>query len=450
MATGTGDTFAFDAMAADYDDGFTHTELGQRLRRAVHRRLDHHFQPGHRVLELNCGTGEDAVHLARRGVHVVATDRSPEMIRVTRAKARRAGVADRIQAQPLAIEDLDPGLHGAPSSEGGSSRARPPDPGFTPGATQFHPEGWETGVGGGFPPFSKGGPRGDFCLGSDLPSSSKGGTIQEERGDFHRPDHPDPGFTPGATQFHPEGWETGAGGGFPASSKGGTIQEERGDFRRPDHPDPGFTPGATQFHPEGWETGVGGGFPPSSKGGAIQEDRGDFRLGSDLPASSKGGTIQEDRGDFEPPFDGAFSNFGGLNCVGDLEAVARRLAPCLKPGAPLLLCIMGPSVPWEWAWYLLHREPKRAFRRWTRGGVAWRGITIRYPSIGAARRAFQPDFHARRVAGVGTFLPPTYAEPWAARHPRLLNFLERWERRLERCPPIPHLADHYLLELERR
>jgi SAM-dependent methyltransferase len=340
MATGTGDTFAFDAMAADYDDGFTHTELGQRLRRAVHRRLDHHFQPGHRVLELNCGTGEDAVHLARRGVHVVATDRSPEMIRVTRAKARRAGVADRIQAQPLAMEDLDPGLHGDPSSEGGSSRARPPDP--------------------------------------------------------------------------------------------------------------GFTPGATQFHPEGWETGAGGGFPPSSKGGAIQEDRGDFCIGSDLPPSSKRGTIQEDRGGFEPPFDGAFSNFGGLNCVDDLEAVARRLAPCLKPGAPLLLCIMGPSVPWEWAWYLLHREPKKAFRRWTRGGVPWRGITIRYPSIGAARRAFQPDFHARRVAGVGTFLPPTYAEPWAARHPRLLNFLERWERRLERCPPIPHLADHYLLELERR
>ena len=40
-------------------------------------------------------------------------------------------------------------------------------------------------------------------------------------------------------------------------------------------------------------------------------------------------------------FDGAFSNFGALNCVEDLPQFARDLAILLKPGATALLCWMG-------------------------------------------------------------------------------------------------------------
>ena len=54
------------------------------------------------------------------------------------------------------------------------------------------------------------------------------------------------------------------------------------------------------------------------------------------------------------------------------------------------------------------------------------------------------------MSAVGALLPPTEWEAWAARHPRLLAALARWERRLETVPPLPWLADHYLLELERR
>jgi hypothetical protein len=66
------------------------------------------------------------------------------------------------------------------------------------------------------------------------------------------------------------------------------------------------------------------------------------------------------------------------------------------------------------------------------------------------KRTFAPEFQARRNAALGALLPPSYAEPWAARHPRLLARLDRWERRWETLPPLPWLADHYLLELERR
>jgi SAM-dependent methyltransferase len=148
-------------------------------------------------------------------------------------------------------------------------------------------------------------------------------------------------------------------------------------------------------------------------------------------------------------FDGAFSDFGGLNCVADLRAVSHTLAGLLRPGAPVLLCVMGPVVPWEWAWYLGHGQLGKAFRRLRPGGVTWRGLTVRYPSIRALRKAFSPSFRLRRVSGVGVFLPPTYVEEWTRRHPRLLSILNRWERRLASVPPFPWLADHYLAELER-
>jgi hypothetical protein len=82
--------------------------------------------------------------------------------------------------------------------------------------------------------------------------------------------------------------------------------------------------------------------------------------------------------------------------------------------------------------------------------VAWRGLQISYPSIGALGRAYRPWFRRRRVSAVGALLPPSYAEPWARSHPRLLWALHRIERRLEAAPPLPWLADHYLIELERR
>jgi ubiquinone/menaquinone biosynthesis C-methylase UbiE len=70
----------WDASAETYERDFAGTLTGQARRRAVWHELDGIFSAGQRILELNCGTGIDAVRLAERGVRVVACDISPRMI----------------------------------------------------------------------------------------------------------------------------------------------------------------------------------------------------------------------------------------------------------------------------------------------------------------------------------------------------------------------------------
>ncbi|MGH7507424.1 MAG: SAM-dependent methyltransferase, partial [Longimicrobiales bacterium] len=175
----------FDGLAADYDARFTGSTIGCLLRSAVWRRLEAHFPSGTHVLELGCGTGEDAVHLAEVGVRVLATDAAPAMLDAASRKARSHGVADRVAFASLALESLGAGSAG---------RA-----------------------------------------------------------------------------------------------------------------------------------------PPEVERAA--------------------------------PFDGAFSNFGALNCVLDLTPIAAALAALLPAGAPVVLTIMGPLCAWEWAWFLARARPATALRR---------------------------------------------------------------------------------------
>jgi SAM-dependent methyltransferase len=97
---------AFDDMAGTYDATFTDTTVGRALREIVWSRFDQVFRPSQRILELGCGTGEDAVQLASRGLRVVATDSSSQMIRVARRKALIGNCQERIEFRCLAMEDI--------------------------------------------------------------------------------------------------------------------------------------------------------------------------------------------------------------------------------------------------------------------------------------------------------------------------------------------------------
>jgi len=77
---------AFDALAPTYDADFTETPIAQYLRNRVHEHLLRLFSPGMHVLELGCGTGEDALFLGEQGIRVTATDYSEKMRSLAREK----------------------------------------------------------------------------------------------------------------------------------------------------------------------------------------------------------------------------------------------------------------------------------------------------------------------------------------------------------------------------
>jgi SAM-dependent methyltransferase len=253
---------AFDGIADEYDAEFTATALGSVLRGMVWERYERCFAGREHLLEIGCGTGEDAVFLARRGHRVFATDASAQMVRVAQIKAARAGVADRIQFLCAPIE----------------------------------------------------------------------------------------------------------------------------------------------------------------------------KLGTELAGMT---------------FDGVYSNFGALNCAESLRMLAAELAPRLVAGAPLVWVVMGRHVPWEWAWYLARGEARKAFRRWRRGGVRWRGLTVSYPTPATLATQVRAHFIARSSRALGIALPPSYAAGWVNRSPRVLAALTRAERVLQQWPASASIADHYIFEAAR-
>jgi ubiquinone/menaquinone biosynthesis C-methylase UbiE len=176
---------------------------------------------------------------------------------------------------------------------------------------------------------------------------------------------------------------------------------------------------------------------------------------ADLPGARAEVCAAEDlpdlAGGIEAPFDGAYSNFAGLNCVSDLEPFARGLARLLRPGAPALLVIFGRVCPGEWLVETLRGRPRNAFRRIAAGDqparLGGREFTVRYHRRRDLERTLAPWFEPAGRQGVGVFVPPSAAEPWISDHPNLLRALEALDRRL--AGPLAPLGDHILYRFVR-
>jgi ubiquinone/menaquinone biosynthesis C-methylase UbiE len=97
---------AFDSVAADYDGPRGNNDLIQDMRSEMWRWLDATFSPGSRLIDLGCGTGLDAVRMAKLGHFVTATDWSPQMVSRTSDRAEREHVTNRVQAIAVGAHEL--------------------------------------------------------------------------------------------------------------------------------------------------------------------------------------------------------------------------------------------------------------------------------------------------------------------------------------------------------
>jgi len=98
----------FDDVAAHYDETFTNTEIGKLQRTRVWNYLNSVLPSKPiNILELNCGTGEDAIWFAKKGHTVLATDVSEKMVEVTQAKIEKFDLSDKIVVKQLDINKIE-------------------------------------------------------------------------------------------------------------------------------------------------------------------------------------------------------------------------------------------------------------------------------------------------------------------------------------------------------
>lgn len=98
---------AFSRKAALYDEfGQDHPNL-ERMRMRVRKHIERFLPDQGRVLELNAGTGADAVYFAKRGHSVLATDIAPGMLAAIREKTSALGLADRLKTADVSFTELD-------------------------------------------------------------------------------------------------------------------------------------------------------------------------------------------------------------------------------------------------------------------------------------------------------------------------------------------------------
>lgn len=84
----------FDACAETYDREFTSSPIGILQRKRVYSSVLPLLRKSTKVLEINCGTGYDAVEVAKSARNVYATDVSFAMIRQARIKKERSALSN--------------------------------------------------------------------------------------------------------------------------------------------------------------------------------------------------------------------------------------------------------------------------------------------------------------------------------------------------------------------
>lgn len=97
---------AFTKQSKVFDQLYSNDAIIQYKRERVRKHILSHAKPFSHMLELNCGTGEDAIYFAKKCFHVHATDISEGMLGVFKNKIDGAAYKDKISMQQCSFTEL--------------------------------------------------------------------------------------------------------------------------------------------------------------------------------------------------------------------------------------------------------------------------------------------------------------------------------------------------------
>src|SRR3990172_1808910 len=84
---------AFSAQAPNFDEYEKHNPILLWMRNVIYRHLEEFIREGDSILDINAGTGIDAMHFARLGHSVAAIDVAAGMIDTLNKKLKRENLA---------------------------------------------------------------------------------------------------------------------------------------------------------------------------------------------------------------------------------------------------------------------------------------------------------------------------------------------------------------------
>lgn len=98
---------AFDSQAIIFDKLYGNDTIIKYKRERVRRHMEKYLPAEASILELNAGTGEDAIYFASKGYHVHATDISGNMLKVLAEKTKNLRLTGKISYEQCSFTELE-------------------------------------------------------------------------------------------------------------------------------------------------------------------------------------------------------------------------------------------------------------------------------------------------------------------------------------------------------
>lgn len=154
------------------------------------------------------------------------------------------------------------------------------------------------------------------------------------------------------------------------------------------------------------------------------------------------------------PYDAIFSNFGGLNCTGELNDVLRSFDSLLKPGGVATLVIIPPFCLWE-TLLMLRGKFRTAARRWfasngRQAKIDGNYFTCWYYTPRYVKKHMPKSFEVIDLEGLCTIVPPSYIAGFAEKHPAVYMRLVRLEDRFKRVFPFRYWGDYFVITIRKK